>query len=280
MLRCAPRKNRVTFTYKNSTEEIFSLSVRALFFLFCWSDILSTCVRVCARAHVVNPVLFSSTHLGLGAEQVRAGEVENYGILLGTLNLKMQPLTLYWNKSKIKCCGWNIFWHCSYNHRLKKRIENCNFPLRIRAFSFFSFTLVCHITLFISTYLKVTSIKFLSIWLYVHFLLKHGIKYGYRRRVLDINIRCVGGIGTLSRRGKMGKNGFWHPDSRKWWALRGRVELSFSHMFCPYLSNLVNAICLVKTIKWGGNWESIFETVKQFYFMFVSCSAVININDK
>ena len=142
MLRCAPRKNHVSFTFRNSTEEIFSLSVKGSvlsFLLIRHSVSLCACVRVCARAHVVNPMIFSSTHLGLGAEQVRAGEMENYGILLGTLNLKMQPLTLYWNKSKIKCCGWNSFWHCSYNHRLKKRIENCNFPLRIRAFNFFFF---------------------------------------------------------------------------------------------------------------------------------------------
>ena len=53
----------------------------------------NVCVRVCA--HIVNPMLFSSTHLGLGAEQVRGDEMENCGILLGTLNLKMQALALY-----------------------------------------------------------------------------------------------------------------------------------------------------------------------------------------
>lgn len=65
----------------------------------------------------------------------------------------------------------------------------------------FFFTLVCHITLLVSTYLEANGIKFLSIY----FLLKRGIKYDYRRSLLDINIKYVGGIGTLSRKGKMRK---------------------------------------------------------------------------
>lgn len=59
---------------------------------------------------------------------------------------------------------------------------------------------MCHITLLVSTYLEANGIKFLSIY----FLLKRGIKYDYRS-LLDINIKYVGGIGMLSRKGKMRK---------------------------------------------------------------------------